>query len=323
MPVRAIQRRTKLRARSRTQQGTLTPLSPLARFLTSSGSLSGCSFRIAECRSQVWIVVPVGVTGTRGRCAAFHSVQDAWDSHSPRCCSKSELSSATLPNVERHLLPNDGCFDALWLLVCWIDGKAWMSEIHLLLFLELLNWRVTRERTGDFISLSHLPHALVNYDTVWELEALGGSSWSSPTFTRIIFSSARKEEPCLQKCRGSIALKPLIARQRRDCISRSGPFSVDKVKFSSSLCTDLICRMSGIFSGVSFPPSYPSRLSLTFQLACQDTYCPKRTGTEPFRGDQLSISITLLSALFPVKWCISAAHLSARLLPRIIETYWK
>lgn len=95
--------RARTHARSRTQQGTRAPLSPLARFLTSSGTLSGCGFRFAKRRSQVRIVAPVDVTGTRGRCAAFRSVQDAGDGPSPRCCSKSELSSASPPNHQRHL----------------------------------------------------------------------------------------------------------------------------------------------------------------------------------------------------------------------------
>lgn len=153
MPVRATQTRAKWheRARSRTQQGTRAPLSPLARFLTSSGTLSGCSFRFAKRRSEVWIVVPVGVTGTRGRCAAFRSVQDAGDSPSPRCCSKSELSSASPPNHQRHLRRMMVVFDALWLLV-WIRRKR--ACVRSTCFSR--NYWIDgllRERTGGFLFL--------------------------------------------------------------------------------------------------------------------------------------------------------------------------
>lgn len=182
------------RARSRTQQGARAPLSPLARLLTSSGNLSGRCCRAvsgcAGCRSEVWIAAPVGVRGTRGRCAAFRSVQDAGDSPSPRCW-KSELSSASAADNKRHLLRTVTVSDALWLLICWIRWKRVHARYSPASFgiTELTGSRGAHE---DFLSPSPLPHAFVNYDTVWERRAPGGSSWSSPTFTRITFSFARK-----------------------------------------------------------------------------------------------------------------------------------
>lgn len=118
--VREDARACKAGARGMTQARTLadatrctdTPITPsaLAHLLRDPlrSQLPDC-----EAQMQVWIVVAVGVTGTRGRCAAFRSAQDAGDSPSPRCCSKSELSPAFPPNAERHLPPTLLVFDAL------------------------------------------------------------------------------------------------------------------------------------------------------------------------------------------------------------------
>ncbi|TWW80680.1 hypothetical protein D4764_01G0004950, partial [Takifugu flavidus] len=55
------------------------PSPPPGTPLTAALELSGS----AGCWSEGWLVAPVGVRGTRGRCAAFRSVQGAGDSPSP------------------------------------------------------------------------------------------------------------------------------------------------------------------------------------------------------------------------------------------------
>ena len=216
MPVRAIQTRAKWHKRDAHGRNK-APQSPLTRFLTSSGTLSSCSVRIAKCTFDVWIV-PVGVTGARGRCAALRSVQDAGDSPCPRCCSRSELSSASPPNGERHprwMMPG---FHALWLLVCWNSRK----RVHAFTCFFRIYWIDGFFGSAQGISFLCLIHRLsCELRHSLREEAPGASSWGSPTFTRITFSCAGKEEPCLQKCRGSTALKP-VRSQSRGCFSQSG-----------------------------------------------------------------------------------------------------